>query len=290
MYIPFPKLLHPGIAKNLNLRTYNSTGCFYFLNTDTLPLYHSIEAENSFQALIMILYCLYHDYGRGFLKACLNEKLVPPGMKLNKDLMDQRRQAEIHVRNVCETLRAGLCHGLFPYNQLRNKLPKVLDEYCNTTIASTSNNWNSIVIKINKYTQKNWNDAKVRLTQESDSMYDYLWVWSDWWNNENDGQKKQLRQNFLDFSLKTLDMSIVNPIMEKECSFYYNINYQNKKRELQKALPGFQSDIQNKLLSGICMNPEEIYQALVRFVQDLIAPPPTSSVQKSQGTPFDVTW
>lgn len=291
MHASFPQFLRPGIARDLNCNIYNSTGCFCFLNTDTLPLHHSTEAQGSFQALVTVLYCLYHDYGRGFLKTCLSKDLVPPSAASDPYFMEQRQRAEMHVLRVCKILRAGLCHGLFPYDQSRWELPKTLDEYCKGQLVNENDCWNDAVIKIQRYTQKNWSDAKARLTQESDSVYDYLCAWADSWGDENNAQKKQLMRKFFEASDHSFNMALVEPIMTIEYASCCNNNHckQTQKTTLKNALAGFQRDIQKKFLSYAYRDPDEIYQELVELVKKFITPPRTSSIQKAEGTPFDVT-
>jgi hypothetical protein len=291
MYAHSPKLLLPGIAKELNYRAYNSTGCFYFLNTDTLPLHRSLEAQGSFQALVIVLYCLYHDYGRDFLTVCLSEAFMPPGSAIDQNFMNQRRRAETHVITVCKVLRTGLCHGSFPYDKIRYIFPKTLDAYCKGQIADERDSWNDACVKVEQYTKSDWKRAQTCLIQESDALHKYLSTWAESWDNENDVQKNQLMQKFFREARKCLNMSLAEPVMKVEyASFHRNRNdYKNDRVRLQNALEGFQNNIQNKFVSYAFKTPEEIYQGLAQLVKNHITPLSTSSLQKSKGTVFDVT-
>ena len=288
MNYPTPKLLQPGVAKALNCKAYNVAGCFFFLSTEALPSQHSIEAQGSFLGLVLALYCLYCNYGRNFWKVCLKKGLVPSGQRNVAEFEMRRRQAEEHVGKVRRILRPGFCHGTFPYDDARDKLPKELERYCQSRLTDKNTNWNDTVSDFKTFTRKNWLAAYKLLAQESDELYKYLHTWIDSWDNESDSEKEQLMRLFFADSQRSFNVALTEPIMKIE-SGGYQVGYDIKKQILKNMLTIWQGDIQNKFLSYSYRSPEEIYRDLASLIRAKFTPSKSSSLQKAKGTEFDVT-
>ena len=277
-----PKLLNPETLRKLNQETFDSTGFFFFLRADSPVLRASQEGRDSFHALVATLYCVYADYSKGHIDKCFKDEFLPPDLKGDTAFIDKRDQAREHFKSVRRGLRQGLLHGHFPDTGTRRQLVESLRDLGLLARTGRKKDWQAILNEIGNIKKKEWIEARERLCDQSDLLYEYLDEWKNGWAQASPSLREGIYEQF--FRADWIDENFLTDII-------IGISAPGKAPRAPKALAAahkteLAAAIRDKYLAREFSDPEQIYDELKKRAAFILEPPKTSSLEKSRESDF----
>lgn len=265
-----PYMLQPDRLKQLNDHLVETTGCFAFLKTDQVLFSQAPGLwQDAYTIFSIGLYAVYHDYGCKFLRSLLlSDELCP-------DTLPKPGSHRAHLDTLNQSIRTNLAHGLLHASQ-RAALQRKLSNYYlpSGSYAHDPSDWPGYV---NQLSEHQWMQITQRLTQDSDSLYQFLWSWGDEWAKEP-GCLPGLRERFVsytDFFANSFDDRVCRPILLEHGAKSFEVGlYTNKDSTYLKQWR--QHLVQS--YRGGKTQPEELYRELDRLIYQELTMPQHSSI------------
>lgn len=155
-----PKLLEPDCARNLSDKIYSQTGCFpFFYPSKYVIAGRPGTNRDSFYYIVSGLYIIYHDFGKKFICFFVDDDNCPHVVRN-------------HVNNL-GYLRTLIVHGSHNSGDKNKTVNKSFIQYLG--VGDKNLRWEDGFL--DRLTDKEWEWACKKLTEDSNKLYAYLMEW-----------------------------------------------------------------------------------------------------------------